>query len=113
MKSFVNHFLKRNNNREDEVAVQDLDPCQQSESGRTRLQEAGVTDSLSKFTLSLQRQNNTLRLPINDVFSAIKDQPWVRGPKPIQHDSALSEVEDYYSYHDSKGHKIVHYKSLR
>jgi len=75
MKSFVNYSLKRSNNREDELAVRDLDSCQQSESGATRLQEAGVTDSLFKFTPSLQRQNNTLRLPINEVFSAIKDQP--------------------------------------
>jgi len=54
-----------------------------------------------------------LMLPINEVFSAIKDQPRVRRPKPIQHDIVLLRAKDYCSYHDSKGHKTAHYRSLQ
>ena len=30
----------------------------------------------------------------------------------LQHDSTLPGAKDYCSYHDSKGHKTAHYKSL-
>jgi len=54
----------------------------------------------------------SLRFPINEVFSATKDQPWVRRPKLIQYDPALFRAEDYCSYHDNKGHKTTHCKAF-
>ena len=44
-----------------------------------------------------------LRLPINKVFNAIKDQLWVRHLKPIQYDLALLKAEEYCSHHNNKG----------
>jgi len=37
------------------------------------------------------------RLPINEIFNAIKDQPWVRRPRLIQHNPSLFELEEYCS----------------
>jgi len=54
-----------------------------------------------------------LRLPINEVFNAIKDQSWVKRPEPIQYNPMLPGAEEYYSYHDSKGHQTVHCRSLQ
>ena len=54
-----------------------------------------------------------MRHPINEVFNAVKDQSWGRCLKPIQHDPALLREEQYYSFHESKGHKIVYCKILQ
>jgi len=72
------------------------------------------SNSLPKSTANLQSGTtlHSLTLPINEVFTVIKDQPWVRRLTPIQHDPALPEAEDYCSYHDSKGHKTAHSRSL-
>ena len=53
-----------------------------------------------------------LRLSISEVFNVIKEYPWVRRPRPIQYNPSLSGTEEYCSYHDNKGHLIVHCKSL-
>ena len=46
-------------------------------------------------------------------INAIKNQSLVRHPKSIQYDPALSIVEEYCSYHDSKRLQIIHCRSLR
>ena len=53
------------------------------------------------------------KLPINAVFNAIKDQPWVRRPRTIQYKLALPGVEEYYFIHDSKGYRTIYCKNLR
>jgi len=60
--------------------------------------------SIEQFTL--------LRLSINEVFNAIKDQPWIRRPRPIQYDHSHPRAEEY-CYHDCKGHKTIHCRSLQ
>ena len=52
-------------------------------------------------------------LPINEIFNAIKDQLWVRRPRPIHYNPKLPRVEEYCSFHDSKGYKTIHCKNLR
>ena len=55
MKRFINHSLRAwQRRREDELVVRDSNPCQQSESGATYLQEVGVPDPIAKSTSSLQ-----------------------------------------------------------
>ena len=61
--------------------------------------------SMDQFTL--------LRLSINKVFNAIKDHSWVRHPRPVQYDPLHPRVREYCSYHDDKGHKTIHCRSLR
>jgi len=48
-----------------------------------------------------------LKLSINNIFNTINDQPWVRRPRPIQHNPSFSRSEEYYSYHDCKWHQAV------
>jgi len=43
-----------------------------------------------------------LKLPIQDVFEAIKGQPWVKHPKVKQNDPARLGTKDYCSFHDNK-----------
>jgi len=47
-----------------------------------------------------------LKLSINEVFNTFKDQPWVRHSKLIQPNPSLIGSEEYYSFHDYKGHKL-------
>ena len=54
-----------------------------------------------------------LKLPVNEIFNTIKDQPWVRPPKLIQHNFSLPESEEYCSHHDYKGYQTVHCWALR
>jgi len=54
-----------------------------------------------------------LKLPIQDIFEAIKGQPWVKHPEAKPHDPARPGAKDYYSFHDSKGHQTSQYRSLR
>ena len=77
------------------------------------LQEASDPDSLSKFALSLQSRAtlHPAEAPINDIFNAIKDQPWVRRPKLNQHDLTLLRVGEYYSFHESSFHESKGYKT--
>jgi len=56
--------------------------------------------SMERYTL--------LKLPVDKIFNTIKDWPWVSRSKPIQHNLLLPKLEEYCSYHDCKGHKIVH-----
>jgi len=67
------------------------------------------------FTLSLRVDDSftPLKLPIQDVFEAIKGQPWVKHPEAKQHDSACPGVKDYCSFHDSKRHLTSECQSLR
>jgi len=44
-----------------------------------------------------------LKLPINKIFSTIKDQPWVRCPRPIQHNPSLPGLEEYAPTTTAKG----------
>ena len=60
----------------------------------------------------MEKYFTPLRLPINEVFNAIKDQQWVKRLKPIQYNPILLRVEEYYSYHDSKGHQTIHCRSF-
>jgi len=53
----------------------------------------------------------SLRLSINEVFNAIKDQQWVRPSKPIQYNLTLPRTEEYCSFHDRKRHKTIHCSS--
>ena len=46
-----------------------------------------------------------LKLPIHDVFEAIKGQSWVKRPEVKPHDPAHPGAKDYCSFHDSKGHQ--------
>jgi len=61
----------------------------------------------------MEEHYTPLRLPSYEVFNAIKNQLWVKCPRPIQYNLALPVAEEYCSFHDSKGHKTVHCKSLR
>jgi len=54
-----------------------------------------------------------LRFLINEVFNAIKDQPWIRHPRPLQHNPTLPEEEECCSYHDSNGRYTMHCRSLQ
>jgi len=53
-------------------------------------------------------EHRSVRLPINEVFNAIKDQLWDRRSRPIRYYPTLSKIDEYCSYHDNKGHKTVH-----
>ena len=53
-----------------------------------------------------------LRLPINEVFHAVNDQPWIKQLNMIQYNPTLSGKEECCSYHDSKGHQIVYCRIL-
>jgi len=54
-----------------------------------------------------------LKLPINEIFNTIKDQPQVRRLRLIMYDLILSGAEEYCSYHDGKGHKIIHHWGIQ
>ena len=54
-----------------------------------------------------------LKLPIQDVFEAIKGQPWVKHPEAKQHDPARPEAKNYCSFHDSKRHQTSQCRSFR
>ena len=77
--------------REDELGTRNSDPCPQPDLGATYLQEAGSPDSLSGATPSVQSGTtlHPLRLPINEIFNAIKDQRRVRRSKPIKYKPIL------------------------
>ena len=64
----------------------------------------GAYKLIEKFTL--------LRLSVNEVFNTIKDQTWTMRPRPIPYDPSLPKVKEYCSYHDGKGHKTIHCRSL-
>ena len=59
-----------------------------------------------------QNITSLLRLSFNEVFNALKDQPWVRRTKPIKYVPALPGAEDYCCYYDNKGHNIAHCRRL-
>ena len=115
MKSFVNQSLKHDNDRE-KMNLQCESPTHVSDQNQgqptCKKQAFPVLSSNPLRAFRMEQHFIPSRLPINEVFNAIKDQPWVRRPKPIQHDPTLSEVEDYCSYHDSKGYKTTHFRSL-
>ena len=52
------------------------------------------------------------KLPIQDVFEAIKGQPWVKHPEVKPHDATRLGAKDYYSFHDCKGHQTSQCWSL-
>jgi len=88
----------------------------------TKLQSMPVTpigdnlptkDRRSRSSHRIHSKFSRWRLPINEVFNAIKDQPWVKHPKPFQYNHTLSGAEEYCSYHDGKRHQTVYYRSLR
>jgi len=54
-----------------------------------------------------------LRLPINEVFNAMKDKLWVRRPRLNWYNPTHPGAEEYYSYHDIRGHKTIHCYSLQ
>ena len=47
---------------------------------------------------AMQQHFTPLRLPINEIFNTIKDQPWIRHPRPFQYDPSLFKAEEYCSY---------------
>jgi len=53
-----------------------------------------------------------LKLPIEEVFQAIKDEPWVKRPSPIQNDPSRLGSKEQCSFHDGMGHKINQCRSL-
>jgi len=55
-----------------------------TESGATRLQKTSILSN--PFQAFKKEEHFTLlRLPINEVFNVIKDQPWVKRPRLIQY----------------------------
>ena len=48
-----------------------------------------------------------LKLLINKVFNTFKYQPWVRCPKPIQHNPSLFRSEEYCSYMNVKSTPLL------
>jgi len=54
-----------------------------------------------------------LKLSIQDVFKAIKGQPWVKCPEAKPHDFARPRAKVYCSIHDNKGHRTSQCCSLR
>jgi len=54
-----------------------------------------------------------LKLPIQDVYEAIKNQPWVKRPESKQHNLARPGAKDYRFFHDNKGLQTSQFRSLR
>ena len=89
-------------------------PCPRSEPGATHLQEISDPDSLSSPLRAFRTEHHfTLLRHPNEIFNAIKDQPWIRHSKSIWHDPTFLGAKEYFSFHDSKGHQIAHYRSLQ
>ena len=54
-----------------------------------------------------------LKLPIKEVFQAIKNEPWVKRLSPIQSDPSRPGAKEYCSFHDVMGHMTDQCRSLR
>ena len=48
-----------------------------------------------------------LKLPIQDIFEAIKGEHWVKRPEANTSDPTRPEARDYYSFHNNKGHELL------
>ena len=91
--------------REVEVSIRSR-LCSRLESGKPPYKE--LVPILS--TISLQGDRSTecftpLKLTINEIFSTIKDQPWIRRLKLLQHNPMLPESKEYCSYHEARNIK--------
>jgi len=105
MKSSVNQSLKDNNDREKSKSRHKtpMHASNQNWGQPTYKRQAFQVLSLnSPQTLKMEQHFTALRLPINEVYNAIKDERWVRHPTLIQYDPIIPEVQEYCSYHDSK-----------
>ena len=53
------------------------------------------------------------RIPIDHVFNAIKDQPWVRCPTRSLSQNPKGPISrDYYAFHDGMGHPTIECRTL-
>ena len=115
MKTSSNHSAKRGDDGGKSKSPHEASAHVQDQN---REQSAYKIQALSIFSPSLLQaykmieQFTPLRLPINEVFNTVKDQPWVKRLRPIQYDPSLPGIEEYCSYYDNKRHKIIHYRSL-
>jgi len=111
MKSFVNSSLNHGDNE-----TRTWRPLRWPSGSRTRrFEEATILIPSVEPTLAYQVSNSFAlpKLPIQDVFEAIKGQPWVRRLKAKTLDHVRPGVRDYCSFHDNKGHWTSKYQSLR
>ena len=116
MKSAVNHFLKRSNDEENMSSQRDTPTHASNENRGQRAFKKQAFPILSPNSLRafrVEQHFTLLRLSINEVFNAIKDQPLIRRPKLIYYNPTFPGAEEYCSFHESKKHKTVHCRSLR
>jgi len=101
--------------RRNEIKAAARRPLHRHPESRTkRFQEATILATLAEHTPSYRVDDRfaPLKLPIQDVFEAIKGQPWVKRPKTKLHELIRPGVKDYYSFHDRKGHQTFQCQSL-
>jgi len=110
-----NHSAKHSDDGGKSVSARSFRPCPRSEPGQpvSKRQVLLILSPRPLQAYKLIEQFTPLKLPISEVFNTIKDQPWVRRSRPIQYDPSHPGAEEYYFYHDGKGHKTIHYQILR
>ena len=54
------------------------------------------------------------KIPVDHVFNAIKDKPWVKhATRPLSQNPKGPRSRDYYAFHDGMGHPTIECRTLR
>ena len=96
MKSFANPFAKRSAEEEKSKPQYEATTRARPKLGAAHLQQSGapILSPSSLQTFKPTEHFTPLRLPINEIFNDIKDQPWFRHLRPIQNNPALPGAEE-------------------
>jgi len=106
MKSYANQSFNRGDDRA-KLKPQHGDPYvdnQGRERGAFRKQPFRDHQQSPLRTYRVDDNFTPLKLPIQDVFEAIKGQPWVKHQEAKSHDPTRPKAKDYFSFHDCKAH---------
>ena len=111
MKTSSKHFAKPDNHEGKSKSPYEASVHAQDRNWGQPAKKRSAPDPLAEPAPSLQADraiHSTQALYHIEVFNTIKDQLWVRRLRRIQYDPSHPEIEEYCSYHYSKGHKNIH-----